>query len=254
MCQRVAMRANREEDENGRFFQDRYKAVRLLDEASLLACAAYVDLNPIRAAVADTLEGSDHTSLQRRLEGRTESEAQRGFRSQQRQRLRQREEMTWPLEREIESFRYVFEVTSFLPPCRSMSRLGRPDPAPAFPRTAAATKDFLPSRWSTICSCSTGRRVRLQRVKAASHPFRHLRCSAGSVWKRRRGASWCATLAGCSRTSPVIPGLLTRPAVIAPTAAFIYGVASANCCQHCHRLRMSSPGLFSFRSGAKQVV
>ena len=75
LCQRVAMRANREDEENGRFFQDRYKAVRLLDEASLLACAAYVDLNPIRAAVADTLEGSDHTSLQRRIEGRTETEA-----------------------------------------------------------------------------------------------------------------------------------------------------------------------------------
>ncbi len=68
LCQRVAMRANREDEENGRFFQDRYKAVRLLDEASLLACAAYVDLNPIRAAIAETLETSDHTSLQRRIE------------------------------------------------------------------------------------------------------------------------------------------------------------------------------------------
>ena len=36
--------------------------------ASLLACAAYVDLNPIRAAIAETLEASDHTSLQRRIE------------------------------------------------------------------------------------------------------------------------------------------------------------------------------------------
>ena len=68
LCQRVATRSNREDEENGRFFQDRYKAVRLLDEASLLACAAYVDLNPIRAAIAETLETSDHTSLQRRME------------------------------------------------------------------------------------------------------------------------------------------------------------------------------------------
>jgi REP element-mobilizing transposase RayT len=68
LCQRVAMRANREDEENGRFFQDRYKAVRLLDEASLLACAAYVDLNPIRAAIAETLETSDHTSVQCRME------------------------------------------------------------------------------------------------------------------------------------------------------------------------------------------
>ncbi len=48
------------------FFQDRYQATRLVDEASLLACAAYVDLNPIRAAMALTLVASDHTSVQRR--------------------------------------------------------------------------------------------------------------------------------------------------------------------------------------------
>jgi hypothetical protein len=41
--------------------------VRLLDEESLLACAAYVDLNPIRAALAETLETSDFTSVQRRI-------------------------------------------------------------------------------------------------------------------------------------------------------------------------------------------
>ncbi len=68
LCQRVAMRANREDEESGRFWQDRFKAVRLLDEASLLACAAYVDLNPIRAALNEKLEDSDHTSAQRRIE------------------------------------------------------------------------------------------------------------------------------------------------------------------------------------------
>jgi hypothetical protein len=42
LCQRVAQRANNEEKERGKFFQDRYGATRLTDEASLLACAAYV--------------------------------------------------------------------------------------------------------------------------------------------------------------------------------------------------------------------
>ena len=37
------------------------------DEASLRAFAAYVDLNPIRAAMCETLESSDHTSVQRRI-------------------------------------------------------------------------------------------------------------------------------------------------------------------------------------------
>ena len=74
LCQRVAQRANHEEEESGRFFQDRYRATRLVDEASLLACVAYVDLNPIRAAMCQTLESSDHTSVQRRIAAITNQE------------------------------------------------------------------------------------------------------------------------------------------------------------------------------------
>lgn len=68
MCQNIAQRINRDDDEKGKVWQNRYHAVRLLDEASLLACAAYVDLNPIRAAMAETLEQSDFTSIQRRIQ------------------------------------------------------------------------------------------------------------------------------------------------------------------------------------------
>ncbi|HEY0981525.1 transposase [Schlesneria sp.] len=68
LCQTVAMRANHEDNEIGRFWQSRFRAVRLLDEAALVACAAYVDLNPIRATMADQLETSDYTSVQRRIQ------------------------------------------------------------------------------------------------------------------------------------------------------------------------------------------
>ena len=34
-----------------------------------MACAAYVDLNPIRAAIAELVEGSDFTSVQKRFSG-----------------------------------------------------------------------------------------------------------------------------------------------------------------------------------------
>jgi len=68
LCQKIAIRANMEDGELGKFWQSRYRAVRLLDEESLLACAAYVDLNPIRAAIAETLETSNFTSVQRRIQ------------------------------------------------------------------------------------------------------------------------------------------------------------------------------------------
>ena len=68
LCQHIAVRANREDKEVGKFWQSRFRAVRLLDETAILACAAYVDLNPIRAGIAKSLETSDHTSIQRRIE------------------------------------------------------------------------------------------------------------------------------------------------------------------------------------------
>ncbi len=69
LSQNIAQRANREDCEVGKFFQARYRAVRLLDETAILACAAYVDLNPIRAALAETIEESDFTSAQKRAAG-----------------------------------------------------------------------------------------------------------------------------------------------------------------------------------------
>ncbi len=66
LSQNIAQRANKEDQEVGKFWQARYRAVRLLDETAILACAAYVDLNPIRAAIAATIEDSDFTSGQKR--------------------------------------------------------------------------------------------------------------------------------------------------------------------------------------------
>ena len=67
LSQKIGSRANRDDKEVGKFWQSRFKGVKLLDEASILACAAYVDLNPIRAAIAENLEGSVYTSAQQRV-------------------------------------------------------------------------------------------------------------------------------------------------------------------------------------------
>ena len=41
----------------------------MLDEQALLTCTAYVDLNPIRAKMAESLEKSEYTSVFERIHG-----------------------------------------------------------------------------------------------------------------------------------------------------------------------------------------
>jgi hypothetical protein len=64
----IARRANREDGVTGHFWEGRYKAQLLLDEASLLACATYVDLNPVRSAIAETPEESRFTGVYDRIQ------------------------------------------------------------------------------------------------------------------------------------------------------------------------------------------
>jgi len=63
----IARMAHLEEGCSGRFWEGRFKSQALLDEAAVLSCMAYVDLNPVRAGMEKDLYDSNFTSIQQRL-------------------------------------------------------------------------------------------------------------------------------------------------------------------------------------------
>jgi len=63
----IAREANAEDGCTGRFWEGRFKSQALLDEAALLTVMAYVDLNPVRVGISQSVADSEFTSGRQRL-------------------------------------------------------------------------------------------------------------------------------------------------------------------------------------------
>jgi hypothetical protein len=63
----LARLANKQDQTRGAFFEERFKSIAILDEESLLATCAYIDLNPVAAGIVEVPEKSPHTSITQRV-------------------------------------------------------------------------------------------------------------------------------------------------------------------------------------------
>jgi len=73
--QPIARQANKEDGCTGKFWESRFNSQALKSEEALLSCMAYVDLNPLRADMAETPETSDYTSIKERIHAEFDLEA-----------------------------------------------------------------------------------------------------------------------------------------------------------------------------------
>ncbi len=69
LCEHLARRFNRESGTSGTFWEHRFGCRSLEDEAAILLCGIYVDLNPIRAGEATVPEEARYTSAYNRIQG-----------------------------------------------------------------------------------------------------------------------------------------------------------------------------------------
>lgn len=75
LCEPIARQANYEDQCSGRFWEGRFRSQPLLDEAAVMACAVYVDLNPVKARLAETPETARFTSIYERIQARDDHDS-----------------------------------------------------------------------------------------------------------------------------------------------------------------------------------
>jgi len=65
--QHIARQANAEDGVSGHFFEQRFWSAALLSERAFLSAMLYIDLNPVRALIARSIEDIRHTGITERL-------------------------------------------------------------------------------------------------------------------------------------------------------------------------------------------
>jgi hypothetical protein len=75
----IARLSNAEMETTGHFWEARFGCRELVDDAAVLTCNLYLDLNQLRAGMAESLEDSRHSAIRNRILAAKEREARRSL-------------------------------------------------------------------------------------------------------------------------------------------------------------------------------
>ncbi len=180
----IARKANKEDKCTGHFWEGRFKAQRIVDEAGLLTCAMYVDLNPIRAAMAESVMNYVHTSAYDRMEGAKGQKVQAQV---------------------IDFIPAVGEETSDKPKPKSMSEL---DKAKAAAKSLYVKKEVLRDAWLAPLTMdpnvlSSDPQAHQEGVRASDKGYLNM-----SLEDYQKLLEWTATLGRDAAVSTQVPAHL----------------------------------------------
>lgn len=181
----IARQANAEDGCTGRFWEGRFKTQALLDDTALLTAMAYVDLNPVRAGIADSLETSDFTAVQARL-----FDLARGCQADETSPPRGPALMPFlGTERDATPDHLPFHLQDYLELLDTTGRAVRADPRGAIDPGTPTLLDTLgidPQEWlPTVTQLQT----RFELVIGAPQRLRRLAQAKGRHWFRGRAAA-----------------------------------------------------------------
>jgi len=110
--QYIAIKCNKADQLKGAFFDGRFTSQFLADDEAIASCMVYIDLNPIRAKAASSIEDSYYTSGYDRMKAQTAKTNLEAFQATH----KEEDSLTYHQLKEVDTQKAIIQETAWLAP------------------------------------------------------------------------------------------------------------------------------------------